>query len=85
MPHFEGDLLDTIKALKFRKIRSHFQRRLKDDINTIYNTDTTLTFANKTSNLYKLKKEQYKKMLINSITTTYKKARNNIHNKINTD
>ena len=82
---FESDLLDMIKALKFRKTRSHFQRRLKEDINNIHSTDTTLTFADKTSNLYKLKKEQYKKMLHDSITTTYKKANDNIHNKINTD
>ena len=74
-----------IKSLKFRKTRSHFQRRLKEDINTIQSTDTTLTFADKTSNLYKLKREQYKKMLNDSITTTYKKATNNIQNKINTD
>ena len=82
---FESDLLDMIKSLKFRKTRSHFQRRLKDHINTIHSTDTTLTFADKTSNLYKFKKEQYKKMLNYSITTTYKKATDNIHNKINTD
>ena len=81
---FESDLLDMIKALKFRNTRSHFQMRLKDDINTTYNTDTTLTFADKTSNLYKLKKEQYKKMLNDTLTTTYKKECDNIHNKINT-
>ena len=80
---FESDLLDMIKALKFRNTRSHFQMRLKDDINTTYNTDTTLTFADKTFNLYKLKKEQYKKMLNDSLTTTYKC--DNIHNKINTN
>ena len=74
-----------IKSLKFRKTKNHFQKRLKDDINTIHNTDTTLTFADTTSNLYKLKKEQYQKMLKDSITTTYKKASDNIRNKINTD
>ena len=82
---FERDLLDIIKSLKFRKSRSHFQKRLNDDINTIHNTNTTLAFADKTSNLYKLKKEQYQKMLNDSITTTYKKTSDNIHNKINTD
>ena len=44
-------------------MRSQVQRRLKDDINTIHNTYTTLAFADKTSNLYKFKKEQYNKML----------------------
>ena len=80
---FESDLLGITKSLKFRKTRSNFKKRLKDDINTIHNTDTTLTFADKTSNLYKLKKEKYQKMLNDSITTTYKKASDNIHNKIN--
>ena len=54
---FESDLLDIINPLKLRKTRSHFQKRLKDGINTIHNTDATLAFADKTSNLYKLKKE----------------------------
>ena len=63
---FESDLLDIIKSLKFRKTRSHFQKILKDDMNTINNTDATLTFADETSNLYKLKKEQYQKMLDNN-------------------
>ena len=66
-------------------MRSQVQRRLKDDINTIHNTYTTLTFADKTSDLYKFKKEQYNKMLNNLITTTNKKTSNYIHNKINTD
>ena len=34
---YESELLDIIKSLKFRKTRSHFQKRLKDDINTIHN------------------------------------------------
>ena len=54
-------------------------------MNPTHNTDTTLTFADKASNLYKFKKEQYNKMMNDSITTTYKKASMNIHNKINTD
>ena len=58
---------------------------MKDDINTIHSTDTTLTFADKTSNLWKLKIEQYNTMLNDLIRTTYKKASDNIHNKISTD
>ena len=81
---FESDLLGMIKSLKFRKTKSHFQRILKEHIKTIHSTDGPLTFADKTSNHYKIKKEQNNKMLKNSITTTYKKASDNIHNKINT-
>ena len=57
---------------------------MKDDINTIHSTDTTLTFADKTSNLCKLKIEQYNTMLNDLIRITYKKASDNIHNKIST-
>ena len=82
---FVSDLLNIIKSLKFWKTRSHFWKRLKDDLNTIYNTYTILTFADKKSNLYKLNKGKYQKILNDSITTTYKKASDNIHNKINSD
>ena len=58
---------------------------MKEDKNTIHKTGTTLTFADKSSNLYILKQEQYQKMLTDSIITTYKKASDNVHNKINTD
>ena len=85
IPATYGLKLDRIKSLKFLKTKSHFQRILKDHINTIHSKGTTLTFADKTSNLYKIKKEQYFKMLKDSITTTYKKASDNIHNKIKTD
>ena len=76
---FDSDSLDIIKPWKFRKTKSHFQKRSKDDINTIHNRDTTLMFVDKTSNLYKLKKVQYQKMLNHSITTTYKEANNTIN------
>ena len=58
---FESDLLKIIKSLKFRKTRSHFQKRLKDDINNIHNTETTSTFADSTFNLYKLKNSNTRK------------------------
>ena len=84
LSQFQSDLLDIIQSLKFQKTGSHFQKRLKGDKNTIHNTDTTLTFADKTTSLYILKQEQHQKMLNDSIITTYKKAGDNIHNKINT-
>ena len=36
---FESNLLEMIKSLKFRKTRSHFQKRLKEDLNTTHSTD----------------------------------------------
>ena len=53
---FKNNLLDLIMSLKFRKTRSHFQRRLEDDMNTLHCTDTTQTFEDKKFNIYKLKR-----------------------------
>ena len=41
-----------------------------------------MIFAGKTSNMYRLTKEQYDQLIMNSITFTYKKANNNIKNKL---
>ena len=37
-----------------------------------------MTFADKTRNIYRLTREEYKKILNDSITATYKKGSNNI-------
>ena len=42
-----------------------------------------MTFADKTTNVYRLTREEYHKILNDSITARYKKARNNIKKKIN--
>ena len=42
-----------------------------------------MTFADKTSNMYRLTKEEYDQLIMNSITSTYKKANNNINKQIN--
>ena len=74
-----------VKSLKFRKNTDQFQRRLRQDIRTINNTTTTLTFADKTTNLYKLSKEDHNKLLHNAVTSTYKKVNENVHHKIISD
>ena len=73
--NFGNDLTNLLKSIKFHATKSSFQRQLTEDIRTIKNTKTTLTFADKTSNVYKVTKEQYEKLLNNAITTSYKKVR----------
>ena len=60
-----------------------FQRKLKEDIQLINSESKKLTFADKTTNLYKLEKEEYSKLMKDSITTTYKKVNKNIEKRIN--
>ena len=44
-------------------------------IKKIYQSDKTLTFADKSSNMYRLTKEKYVKMRRSVITATYKKTK----------
>ena len=53
MTNFEN----LLKTIKFRVTKSSFHEQLTEDIRIIKNTMTTLTFAAKTSNLYKVPKE----------------------------
>ena len=79
---FENDLVELIKNIKFKKIRNTFQEKLKEDIKLIKDSHKTMAFADKTSNMYQLTKEQYGKLIVNSITSTYKKANSNIKKQI---
>ena len=55
---FENDLVELIRNIKFRKIRNTFQEKLKEDIKLIKKSNKTMTFADKTSNMYRLTKEE---------------------------
>ena len=80
---FENDLVELIRNIKFRKIRNTFQGKLKEDIKLFKKSNKTMPFADKTSNMYRLTKEEYDQLIMNSITSTYKKANNNIKKQIN--
>ena len=75
--------MELIRNIKFRKIRNTFQEKLKEDIKLIKDSHKTMTFADKTSNMYRLTKEQYDQLIMNSITSTYRKANSNIKKQIN--
>ena len=62
-----------LKELKFRKVKNNFQTRLREDMKQAQTSKTTLTAADKTSNMYKLHKNNYQNLLRNAITTSYKK------------
>ena len=80
---FENDLIELVKNIKFRTAQNHLQRTLKSDMKLIQQSSKTLTPANKTSNMYRITKEEYNKMRRNAITSTYKKTNENIKKTIN--
>ena len=79
---FEKDLFNMANSLKFRWVRNDFQQKLKEDIAQIKSCNDVFIFADKTDNLYKLSPE-YKKLLFNNITKTYRKSTKRLEKAIN--
>ena len=71
---FEEDLIKLVKNIRFRKVDNKFQRTLAKDLKDIRSSKRTLTAAGKTSNVYRLKKEEYSNLLQNAIGSKYKKT-----------
>ena len=79
---FENDLFQLAKDIKFRRASNDFQKRMKNDVKKIRNSEKTLTPADKTSNMYRLTTEEYKTLRMNAITTKYKKGSEKLKEKI---
>ena len=59
--------------------------KLSKDIKSINKTKELLVNADKSTNIYKMSKQDYRKHLRNNITKTYKKSNRNRVNDINLD
>ena len=71
---FESDLYDMIRSVNFQQVRNDFQKKFAGDINNIKSFENRLIFGDKTMNLYEVTPEQYKTILTNNVTKTYRKA-----------
>ena len=80
---FEDDLVRKVKELKFCKVRNNFQKMLLEDMKQVQTSKKTLSPTDKTSNMYRLNKNDYQNLLKNAITASYKKANKNVGTKIN--
>ena len=76
LQNFEKDLLDTIKLIRFRIVKDSFQRKLNEDILNIKSSPDVYALADKTTNIYKLPPQDYRKLLHENITKSYKKSPN---------
>lgn len=74
---FEADLFKIINELEFDEKRNHFQRQLRSDVNDIRSSNVMTVCADKSPNLYEMETNQYRRMLQNNVTSTYKKSANN--------
>ena len=82
---FEKDLFDIPSSLKFKNTTDDFQKQLKKDISRINSSSDVLIFADKTNNIYKTTPEQYKKLLKDNVTNTYKKFSDILEKSINVE
>ena len=51
---FEEDMIDLVQQIRFRKVKSNFQRKLNKDLKAVKSSNKMLAPAGKTSNMYKL-------------------------------
>ena len=82
---FESDLQRMISSIDFRPIQNKFVSKLSKDIKNIKKTKELLINADKSTNIFKMFKEDYQKYLRNNITKAYKKSNRNRENDINLD
>ena len=74
MTDFENDLQQMIKNVEFRQISNSFQGKLKNDVDHIKKSNKIFVFADKSRNIYEVEQEEYKKLLKENITKSYKKS-----------
>ena len=74
MPSSSGRTIKFWITIEFRKINNSFQERLSNDIKQIKNSDKVFISADKSRHVYKLGQSEYKKLLKENITKTYKKS-----------
>lgn len=85
LSNFESDLYDMIENVEFRNQHNKFQDQLQQDIRKINSSTKAFIPADKTSNLYEFDKPTYDKLLMDNLTSTYKKANTNTIRSINNE
>ena len=76
LQNFEKDLLDIIKSIQFRNVNDDFQTKMKNDISKIKSSPNLFVSADKTTNMYEMPPNDYKKLPYENITKTYKNSTN---------
>ena len=72
---FENDLYKLIRNLRYCKVCNNFQKNLLKNIASLNSSQNIIVPADKTTNLYGVEVDNYKKLLRDNITTTYPKKK----------
>ena len=76
LANFEKDFYDLITNVEFDNSKSHFQKDLEKQVKRINKSDKVFVFADKTTNIYELETDQYKKLLNDNVTKDYAHTKN---------
>ncbi|MEL7309459.1 MAG: hypothetical protein AAGK05_17460, partial [Pseudomonadota bacterium] len=82
LTEFEKELFDLVNKVKFRNVECKFQKEMQSDLQRIKKSGDVFVAADKTSNIYKVKVDDYKRMLHGAVTKSYKKANDAIPEKV---
>ena len=77
------DLYELARSITFKPMTNSFQKNLQKDIQFIKSSNKMFVAADKTTNIYKMDVDNYRKLLRDNITSTYKKADKSLTKKIN--
>ena len=80
---YENDLYELIRNLRYRKVTNNFQKNLLKDIASLNSSQNIIVPADKTTNLYGVEIDNYKKLFRDNITATYQKTEDSTVAKIN--
>ena len=83
LQNFIKELLDTMKLIKFLIAKENFHRKLKKDNLNRKSSPDAYVFADKATNIYNLPPQDYKKLLHENITRSYKKSPTRLEKSIN--
>ena len=87
---FENDLYALARNIEFKpsdeiKRRNRFQHQLNQDIKSIKSSNDLFVPADKTTNVYKVKTVDYRKLLTSNITKQHKKAKESAKDEIDSE
>ena len=72
-----------VRNIEFTNCQSKFLNELSNEVKNIRNSPNVIVPADKTSNMYEMKKEDYEKLLKDNVTKDYKKAGSSAVKKVN--
>ena len=71
---FLSELFDLVAEVKFKPAANEFQDRLKEDCRKLRESSKVAASADKTRNLYEFGAENYRRIVLDNVTSCYRKA-----------